>query len=225
MNEQLTQKLLDAAPLLYREAEDKNSDKSFAHFGFEISDGWFNLLYDLSINLEKLIQKQPDDRIVCAISKYSFRNLIRHIDWIGEYTIYLFIFLCRAIYSYIYHPILKGNITKLFPNAPEMKLFWNSPERPKVNGELIDGFIYEAYDNRLRAIQVKSKFGGLRFYTDGNKTSKMHELIDKAESKSYTICEQCGEPGKSRSGGWIETLCESCFISRENKKIMRDVIE
>jgi len=54
--------------------------------------------------------------------------------------------------------------------------------------------------------QVKEKFGTLRFYTDGG-TTEMNNYIDFAEAMTAHICEECGAPGKSRSGGWIKVLC------------------
>lgn len=62
-----------------------------------------------------------------------------------------------------------------------------------------------------RLVQVKEKFGGLRFYDDdvglGN---EMCKLIDEAEALSYKTCEQCGEPGVLRRVGWWKTLCDKC---------------
>lgn len=59
------------------------------------------------------------------------------------------------------------------------------------------------------AVQVKEKFGGLRFYA-GAVSKEVYKLIDGAEEKSFTICEQCGETGKVRYGGWVRTLCDGC---------------
>lgn len=220
MNEEQAKKIIEAAPLLYRGPTDGKNGRSFDAFGFECNSGWYQLLYDLSIALEKEIQKQPDHRIICNIPKYSFKNLIRHIYWIGEYSIYLFIWLCKDIYNYIYWPVARGHI---------LKLFWNPPDRPRVNGEMIqnsmEDYIFEAEDMRLKAVQVKSKYASLRFYTDGIETSKIRKLIDQAEQKSYTVCEVCGNNGKTRPGSWMETLCETCFISRENNKLMSDILE
>lgn len=56
--------------------------------------------------------------------------------------------------------------------------------------------------------QIKEKFGGLRYYADGDVDEQMDGMIDFAESLSYTICEECGAPGKLRSGGWMRTLCD-----------------
>lgn len=43
----------------------------------------------------------------------------------------------------------------------------------------------------LVAAQVKSKYGGLRFYVDGG-TNKSDALIGQAELRSENICETCG---------------------------------
>jgi|SRR5882672_3645114 len=59
------------------------------------------------------------------------------------------------------------------------------------------------------AVQVKEKFGGLRFYMSCE-TDKMSDLIRKSEEDSYKICELCGDPGKPNNNGWITTLCDKC---------------
>lgn len=60
-----------------------------------------------------------------------------------------------------------------------------------------------------KALQVKEKFGGLRFYMTWE-TKEIDDLIDEAEEKSYKTCEDCGAPGETRPGGWIRTLCDDC---------------
>lgn len=57
------------------------------------------------------------------------------------------------------------------------------------------------------AIQVKEKFGGLRFYFSGG-DDYIDGIVDMAESMSYRTCEKCGAPGTATEGGWIQTLCE-----------------
>ena len=60
-----------------------------------------------------------------------------------------------------------------------------------------------------RAVQVKEKFGGLRFYMTGG-TDEIFDLIEKAEALSYKTCESCGAPGTQSNSKWITTLCEDC---------------
>lgn len=58
------------------------------------------------------------------------------------------------------------------------------------------------------AVQVKEKFGKLRFYFDGGDET-IHGMVEMAEYMSGTICEECGKPGKLRTDrGWIRTLCD-----------------
>ena len=55
--------------------------------------------------------------------------------------------------------------------------------------------------------QIKEKFGGLRFYYDGG-DEKIEGMVRIAESWASRSCETCGNVGKSRTGGWIRTLCD-----------------
>ncbi len=59
----------------------------------------------------------------------------------------------------------------------------------------------------LTAVQVKEKFGGLRFYVSPH-YDEVQNFIDAAEKLSYKTCDVCGLPGKSREGGWIVTRCD-----------------
>lgn len=61
----------------------------------------------------------------------------------------------------------------------------------------------------LRAIQVKEKYGTLRFYV-GSATDEASVLIDFAEALSARICETCGNRGRARGTAWLKTLCDSC---------------
>jgi len=67
-------------------------------------------------------------------------------------------------------------------------------------------------DPNCEAVQVKEKFGGLRFYTNGN-IDEVDSLIDEYEETSYHTCEECGDTttAKERGGYWIRTLCDKCF--------------
>lgn len=58
------------------------------------------------------------------------------------------------------------------------------------------------------AVQVKEKFGTLRFYYNGG-DDYVKGVMDMAESMSGVTCEQCGAPGKSNDSGWIRTTCET----------------
>jgi hypothetical protein len=55
--------------------------------------------------------------------------------------------------------------------------------------------------------QIKEKFGGLRFYYDGG-DEYIDGMVTMAETLAGGICEECGDRGKRRDGGWVRTLCD-----------------
>lgn len=68
-------------------------------------------------------------------------------------------------------------------------------------------------DERTLAIQVKEKFGGLRFYGFPS-TEEIHGAIDMAEQMSFRMCETCGAPGQMHhKNNWLKTLCSDCAFN------------
>lgn len=71
-----------------------------------------------------------------------------------------------------------------------------------------------AIDPNYVVLQVKEKFGGLRFYAAPGygelsevRCKEFYSLIREAEDKSFTVCEMTGNPGVlMRDGHWLRTL-------------------
>ena len=74
-----------------------------------------------------------------------------------------------------------------------------------------------AEQNLPAIIQVKEKFGTLRFYTNGG-TDEDDHYIRFAESMTYVTCETCGAPGEARHNGWVKVLCDYHHNERESNK-------
>ena len=75
---------------------------------------------------------------------------------------------------------------------------------------LIDPLIDICKRKGLKIIQVKEKYGGLRFYVDPY-DSEVEDMIDIAEGDSLFICEICGAKGMLRTDRhWVKTLCDGC---------------
>ena len=64
--------------------------------------------------------------------------------------------------------------------------------------------------------QIKEKFGGLRFYYDGG-DEHISGMVCIAEAWASHSCEECGNVGTSRSGGWIKTLCDEHEAERQTQ--------
>jgi len=72
-------------------------------------------------------------------------------------------------------------------------------------------------DLKVDVVQVKEKFGGLRFYIDGG-NEEINDLIQNAEAESFQTCEECGsKEDVSTSGDWRLTLCKKCREKFKNE--------
>ena len=82
-----------------------------------------------------------------------------------------------------------------------------------------------AKSHGLHAVQVKEKFGGLRFncigYPDFGSDARevVLGLIRKACSESARTCETCGAPGREREFSWIKTLCDKHALMNINDRL------
>ena len=66
------------------------------------------------------------------------------------------------------------------------------------------------YDDEYRILDIKEKYGGLRWYDNSN-TKEGYNIINKYENLSRTTCICCGKPAKYITLGWISPLCEDCI--------------
>ncbi len=71
---------------------------------------------------------------------------------------------------------------------------------------------------QIEATQVKEKYGGLRFYTNGM-DERQHGMISFAEHLSEHTCETCGSmEGVRQTTGWIVSLCPKCMAEYKKKR-------
>lgn len=79
---------------------------------------------------------------------------------------------------------------------------------------LIEADEFETYE----ILQVKEKFGALRWYDNSN-SSKIREVIRRYEYLSRYVCAQCGSPATVVSTGWVIPFCELCASSVKIKSV------
>lgn len=87
---------------------------------------------------------------------------------------------------------------------------------PNVGIECGEGWIgildllAEKLSPGVKVLQVKEKFGTLRFYINRG-TEADHNLISQAEAQSAVTCELCGAEGSIGSNkGWVVCRCKKC---------------
>lgn len=145
-------------------------------WGFEIGDGW----YDIIDSLCRVLQSEVDR------SQENYDRIVKEngvIDSVlrGETELFEKEYgpLTKSFYATIYQDIKDGIRKKREPVQPI----------PQV-----------------KAVQVKEKFGTLRFYTDFE-SDKMRTAIDFAELMSAKTCEVCGDRGTMNEEGWRSVRC------------------
>jgi hypothetical protein len=91
---------------------------------------------------------------------------------------------------------------------------------------LIDSLLEKIEEHRntkdieFQPIQIKEKFGRLRFYYVGG-DQHIDDLVSKAEADSEKICSECSAEklnSDTTRNGWILSICEDCKRSRFSTK-------
>ena len=97
-----------------------------------------------------------------------------------------------------------------------MKALPNDEYKEKRLAEIVAGDFRPVPESipQVTLDQVKEKFGTLRFYYQGG-DDYISGMVSLAESMTAVTCENCGNPGSCRGGGWVHTYCEPCEEARE----------
>lgn len=176
MKEELDKALCEKYPKIFAQRNGSPSETCMC-WGFACGDGWYNIIDRLC----GLIQWRIDQRIdeIERITKY---HTMRASALAGDWTLFN-----------QYH----DGMTESYVERERKSILGPLPKRWEKIPEPIPQVV---------AVQVKEKFGGLRFYVDGG-DEVTHAYITMAESMSGVTCEACGAPGKTGGRGWIRTLC------------------
>lgn len=91
----------------------------------------------------------------------------------------------------------------------------------KLEKIIVEGIESGAWDDDDHpvVVQIKEKFGGLRFYLSCE-TDEMSNLVEQAEAESTQICENCGCQGKMREcNRWYSVNCDVCWQKIERRNL------
>lgn len=150
-------------------------------WGMACGDGWYNILN----NACSLIQS--------------------HIDWTRKQR------ASALRYNRALERSSRDNLEPLiryFQGNNETPTEWNIKSAEEVFKEIEPQCRQvPAACSQVVAVQVKEKFGGLRFYVDGG-DDYTDGIIRMAEAMSVVTCEECGNVGTVGGSGWISTKCD-----------------
>lgn len=74
-----------------------------------------------------------------------------------------------------------------------------------------------------RIVQIKEKYGFLRWYDNGCTSRWWREILPKYEALSERTCIRCGKPATQISTGWISPWCDECAKSIPYRMVPVDV--
>lgn len=186
MKKELDELLCKQYPKIFRDRHAPMTETCMC-WGFDVGDGWFNIIDQMCRNMQWHIDHSRKDR--ARALRYN-RALKRAFD---------------------------GNDTELlnyftFNRVHRQNKKWSDYAIQSVAQELAKGIpdyreVPEACP-QVVATQVKEKFGTLRFYYYGG-DDYCRGVESLADSMSAVTCEVCGNPGKLLTQGWHRTLCET----------------
>lgn len=85
--------------------------------------------------------------------------------------------------------------------------------------EIREALIDDGDLDKYRTVEIKEKYGSLRWYDNGCKAgSKVHDIIRKYEYMSAETCIVCGKPATRITLGWISPFCDDCCLNCGNGK-------
>ena len=101
----------------------------------------------------------------------------------------------------------------------DMEPGWRKAFGIQMCEEIRQDLIKHNFLNKYYIIQIKEKFGELRWYDGGIPIgSKVWDIIEKYSDISTHTCYVCGAPGKIiNDNGWLVTMCSDCYKKFKEK--------
>lgn len=181
MSPENIQKLSEKYPKLLALKKPRGSGPQmpFTLFSFECGDGWYNIIDKLCSNIQSHIDNHNRGR------QFSIE------------------------YNQMVEQVQRGD-TELF-NARYKG--YKEEFKEKILRDIQEGKINLKQDiedefPQVEVIQIKEKFGTLRFYTNVG-DNYIYGALAMAESMSAVTCETCGAPGKLFTYGWWHVACDA----------------
>jgi hypothetical protein len=206
---ELDQKLVKRFPVLYQDRYSPMSQTCMC-WGFECGDGWFDIIWQLSLALEdELGYSWLQKRRFLFLKGFARRwsdlmyklSPVRQTKYRQEGT---------GQPGDPYRMVLVSREAPRWDERIVQFLFGKTREIGNFETERMFLKSLVFWPNTGFAVtQVKEKFGTLRFYSDGN--DRIWRLVRFADALSAVTCELCGEPGKlGQRYGWYSTRCTKC---------------
>lgn len=92
----------------------------------------------------------------------------------------------------------------------DMPVGWRTAFGEDLCKEIMEELVRNNCVDSYQVLQIKEKYGELRWYSQGG-TERIHrEIVPKYENMSRRICIQCGQPATFVSKSWVAPWCNFC---------------
>jgi len=205
-----TQKLLKRFPILYQDYYGSMKETCMV-WGFEVSDGWLEIIYQLSLAIEDELGYTRFQKFMFMCKKRWARRwnaLIYRLSPVGTSDIFAKFFQAIAPKN------VRDGTKDCYPDAYQHR--WYLLGSYWAHLELGLKALTWHPNTGFAVSQVKEKYGTLRFYCGSN--DRIDHLVDLAERASELTCEICGKYGKMRNKGWMMVRCDTCWKEQQRKR-------
>jgi len=212
MDQELQDKLYKKYPKIFKQ-KDLDMTETCMCWGICTGNGWYSLIDTLCSGIQFRIDNPPYQMVNCLSNK--IKALV--IQPVAIKTNQFLYALARLI----------AKEKKLTGCTSYTQESWKKriESRPKISNwleEISQKIPLPNYRNQkseipqVEALQVKEKFGGLRFYYSGG-DELISGMVQMAEYLSYRTCEDCGrcDDTVGKTSGWISVVCRQCHESKE----------
>lgn len=98
-----------------------------------------------------------------------------------------------------------------FTELDNMPTGWRKAFGEQMCDELLEKLQQEGKLETYRILQIKEKYGALRWYSTGG-TDETHWIAERYEKLSARTCIRCGTPATEISVHWVSPYCDTCAI-------------
>lgn len=181
MSPELEKKLFDKYPKIFAQRKLPMTQTAMC-WGIETGDGWYNIIDQLCRQIQHHIDWRRKQYVRDKLHQRALQRAMK-----GDKS------------SLIKFHSFRGKVTQGTMDYVERDI--QSYSMGNRNKNLVSKV------PQIQAVQVKEKFGTLRFYTN-HSDEYVDGLITMAESMTSVTCQDCGSPGKVRGLGWIYVACD-----------------
>lgn len=194
--------------------------------------------YLYTFNTDKLLEKGVIKKVVYLDNKL---NVVCSDDYVLKETtprIILdldtntFISKLIKVLNFVYNIISIPHLIPTYSELDEMPRGWRKAFGIRMCKEIKDALKEHDYLYKYRIMQIKEKFGTLRWYDNGSPHGCTFPIINKYEDLSYDTCITCGKKAEYISHGWISPYCtkhvpdvnRATLIDSRDEKVKLDYI-